>query len=172
VRDQGQLARLGNRRAMVEHSEILFLDGVQDFQAAAAEQIEVDGEFTVNLADERQSLPEPVAGALDFEFHHLAESRGVLIADDVVFGHAEAAQVFQRQIDAALGVVDTDILPEIRELQRGASEVRELLPFCVTVSAEIENQMADGVRRIVAIVENVVESFEPSDGLVLPERGQ
>ncbi len=39
---------------------------------------------------------------------------------DVVFRHAEAAQVFKRQIDASLAVINRNILPEIGELQRGA----------------------------------------------------
>jgi hypothetical protein len=55
--------------------------------------------------------------------HELAElGSGDAISDDLV-GHAEAAHVFLRDIDAALEVVDAHILPEVSELQARASEV-------------------------------------------------
>ena len=88
---------------------------------------------------------------------------------DVVFADFEAAQVFEREIDAALGVIDADVLPEIRQLQRGAGEVGELLALGIAISAEIEHEMADGIRGVVAIGQDVVEGFEARDGLILAE---
>jgi hypothetical protein len=40
---QRQFARLGNRWAVSEHGIVLFRDGVENFLAAAAEQIEIEG---------------------------------------------------------------------------------------------------------------------------------
>ncbi len=88
----------------------------QDFLAAAAEEIEVDREFAVDLRDERQSLTEPIVGALDFELHQGAEGGGVLVAGNVGLADGEATQVFERKIDASLGVVGADVLPEVGEL--------------------------------------------------------
>ena len=78
---------------------------------------------------------------------------------DVVFADLEPAQVFERQIDAALGVVGGDVLPEVGELQGGAGEVGELLALGVAISAEVENEMADGIRRVFAVGQQVVEGF-------------
>ena len=71
---------------MAEDGVILPFDRVQNFLAAAAEEIEIDGEFAINFFDQRQALAKPIAGALDFELHHGAEGRSVLVIRDLAAG--------------------------------------------------------------------------------------
>ena len=66
--------------------------------------------------------------------------------------------------------VHRDVLPEIGELQRRAGGVGEPLPLGVAVAAQVQHQPADGVRRIAAVVEQLVPVSVARDGLVLHER--
>ena len=115
---------------------------------------------------------EPVTGTVDFELHHGAKGRRVLVARDFIFADLKTAQVFERKIDASLGIVGGDVLPEICELQGGAGEIGKALAVGVAVSAKIKDEVTDGIRGIVAVGEDVVECFEASDGLVLTESDQ
>ena len=167
--DESEFARLRNGGTIAENGEVLLLDRVENFLAAAAEEIEIDGQFAIDFGNQRKALAEPVAGALNFKLHHRAESGSVLAVRDLVFADIEAAKVFERKIDAALGVVGGYVLPEVGELQRRAGEVGKLLALGIAISAEVEDEMADGIRGILAIGQQVVESFEARDGLILAE---
>src|SRR5579863_6008045 len=114
--DEREFARFRNRRTVSQDGVILLFDGVENLEASTAEQIEIDGQFTIDLGNQRKALTEPVAGALDFEFHQLAKRRSVPLLRDVVFADLEKAQVFKGQIDPTLFVIDADILPEVGEL--------------------------------------------------------
>ncbi len=115
---------------------------------------------------------EPLAGALDFKLHHLAEGRRVAIVLDIFLADRVTPQIFERQIDSAFGIVHADILPEVGELQRGAGVVGKLLALRVVIAAEIEDEMPDRIRRVAAVGEHIVEGFETGDGLVLAEGDQ
>ena len=111
------------------------------------------------FADQRQTLREPFPRALDFKLHHLAERGSVFAVADRFFAHAEAAQVFERKINSSFGKVRAHVLPEVRQLQRGASVIGKLLALGIAVSAEIQHQVADRIRRIPAIAQQIVERF-------------
>ena len=85
---------------------------------------------------------------------------------------SELFEAFQGEIDSAFVVIGADVLPEICQLERGAGEVGKLLALGVAVSAEIEDQVADGIRGVMAVAEEIVESLVASDGLILAEGGQ
>ena len=82
-------------------------------------------------------------------------SRGVADGANFVFGYTEAAKVFEWKIDTAFAVVSADVLPEVRELQSRAGVVGKLLTFWVAVSAQIQDQVSDWIRRVSAIGEQV-----------------
>src|SRR6266496_4686670 len=170
--DQRELAGLGNGRAFAEHGVILTFDGVEDFLAASAEELDINGNFAADFADQRQSSVEPFSGALDFEAHHLTELWRVAFGGEVTLRDLKAGQVFEWKVDSSLLVIDADILPEIRQLQGGAGEVGELLAFGVAVPAEIKHEMSDWIGGIVAVTEQVVEGLITGSGLVLAECGQ
>ena len=61
-------------------------------------------------------LPEPIAGTLDFKLHQVTEGRSVAVVGDVVFADLESIQIFERQVNSALGIVGGYVLPEIGQL--------------------------------------------------------
>ena len=78
-------------------------------------------------------------------------------------------QQIERKIDAIFLQIHRDVLPEIGELQRGAGGVREALALGIAIAAQIQHQTADGIRRVAAIAEHVVEGLVARHGLVLFE---
>src|SRR5262249_8275326 len=101
--------------------------------------------------------------------HQLAEGGREAALRDLNFCDTEALEAFERKIDAALAVVYRDVLPEVSELQCGAGVVGEVLAFRVGVAAEAKDEMADGVRGVLAVVEDVSEGRKARDGLVAAE---
>ena len=85
---------------------------------------------------------------------------------------AVLAQRIERNVNAALLEISRDVLPEIGELQSGAGGVREALALRVAITAQIEHQAADGVRRIAAIAKHAVPIGIAVHHLVLAKRGQ
>src|SRR5205814_3022068 len=63
-----------------------------------------------------------------------------------------------------------DVLPEIGQLQCGAGVIGKTLTLRITVSTKIKDQMADRIRRVAAIAEQIVKRFISGDGLVLTKR--
>ena len=59
----------------------------------------------------------------------------------------------ERYIDATFFHVARNVLPKIGELQRGAGGVRKALAVLIAVSAKIEDEAADGIGGIFAVVE-------------------
>ena len=148
---------------------MLALDGVENFLATAAKKFEIDGQGCIHFFDQRKASPEPVAGPVYFELHHVAKGRGIEILRQIFLGDRVLAQVFVRQIDSAFGVVDGYILPEVRQLECGASVIGKLLALGILITAKVEHKMADRVRGVTAVGQDVVESFEPGDTLILAE---
>ena len=100
----------------------------------------------------------------------MSQKAGVLqLLRQIFLGDRVLAQVFQRQIDSAFGVVDGYVLPEVRQLQCGAGVIGKLLALGIVIAAKVEHEMADGIRGVAAVGEDVVEGFETGDGLVLAE---
>ncbi len=62
----------------------------------------------------------------------------------------------ERDVDAAFFEIARNVLPEIGELERGAGGVGEALAFGVAIAAEIENEAADGIRGVDAVVDDGV----------------
>ena len=144
-----KLGQFGDCGACAEHVVVAALDGAQDFHAAAAEEIEVESEVTVDFANEGQALLKKPTRAFDFVAHQRAElGSGDAVGDDLV-GHAEAAHVFLRNINAALEEIDAHVLPEVGELQGGAGCVGKFEVFFDSVGTDfaacVKHQTADGI---------------------------
>ena len=103
---------------------------------------------------------EPFARSLHFKLHHGAEGRRVAVRGHVVFGHSEAPQIFERQIDSAFRIVNGYVLPEVRQLQGRAGAVRQFLPLGIAIAAQIEHEMAHGIRRVSAVAEQRRRMFD------------
>ena len=144
-------------------------DGVEDLETAAAEEIEIDGEVAIDHADERKSLVEEVAGVFDFVFEEGAKLGGGDSLLDCGIGYAEALHVVLRKVDAVLGPVDADVLPEVGELKRGTRRIRQAEALFVCVAAGVEDEAADGVGGVAAVAEHVLHGCVARDELVLPK---
>src|SRR6516164_3290748 len=164
---QQDLTPLRNDGPGFQHVEVLPLDGMQNGKAATAEELDVKRQPTIDLLGQRQAAMEPLAGTLHFELHHREKLLGGPLVGQVLLGNAEAGEIFERKIDAAFLEVDGNILPEIGELQCGASEVGKLLAFRIVVAAQVEHKMTHGVGRVLAVAEQVGEAWIAGDNLVL-----
>ena len=68
--------------------------------------------------------------------------------------------------------VARNVLPEIRQLQRGAGVIGKLLALGVAVAAEIQHQAAHRIRRIHAVIEHSVPGGIALHALVLSKGPQ
>ena len=111
-----ELGSPGNCRAGAEHIIIFALDGVEDFETAAAEEIEIDRQIAVDHVDEGQALVEEATRIVDFVLQERAEfgRRNSLL--DCRVGYAKALHVVLRKVDAVFQEIYADVLPEVREL--------------------------------------------------------
>src|SRR5262244_3873858 len=81
--DQTQLATFRDCRAIAEHSISLALDCIQNFLTSAAKEFNIDGKLPTDFRHKRQSPFKPIARAVNFEAHHLAELRSVLARTNI-----------------------------------------------------------------------------------------
>src|SRR5262245_16819233 len=78
----------------------------------------------------------------------------------------------QWNVDAIAIEIARNVLPEVRELERRASVIREKLAGCITVTTQIQNQASNGICGIAAVIENRMPVFVSVDRLILAERRQ
>ena len=102
---EGQLGAFGDSRAGAEDVVVAALDGAENFEAAAAEEIEIERQVAVDAADERQALDEQRARVVDFVSHQGAEIGSGDAGCDGFIGDAVGAHVGLRNVDAAFGEV-------------------------------------------------------------------
>src|SRR5260370_4469255 len=152
---------------MVERVIAAGLDGVEYGKTAAAEHFEIDAEAGVDHFCERHALGEQRARASEQMLHQVNVTVVEAALYEVGFGKAVRRGDIERNVNAALFEVARDVLPEIGELQCSAGGVGELLALLITIAAEIENEAADGIRGIDAIVQDRVPSGITLHRLVL-----
>ena len=102
---------------------MLLLNRVQDFLPSASEEFEINGQFSINHFDQRQPTFKPFPRALDFEPHESAKFPRIVFVRDIGFGYAVNAEIFERQINSSLFVIEADVLPEVRKLKGSAGEI-------------------------------------------------
>jgi len=83
-----------------------------------------------------------------------------------------AGELVLRQVDAALRVVDPDVLPEVGELQPGADGIARGAVRIVVAPVQREQQAPDRVRGTARVVAQRRERRIAVHGHVLRERGQ
>ena len=83
---------------------------------------------------------------------------------------AEAPPVLRGEVDAPAAEVLADVLPVLRELQRRADAVRERDPLRRRRAEHVEHELADRVRREVAVVDELGERLVRRLPLVAPVR--
>src|SRR5581483_520104 len=99
------------------------------------------------------AAPQEIAREGDLVRHQFNELPTDTMRSQIRVGHAEARHVRARQIDASLGKIDRDILPEVGELQAAADEIGKLLALRVPIAEEIQDQAAHRIGGVPSIVE-------------------
>src|SRR5690348_1580180 len=165
--EEASLHASGERGPAVQRVVAHGLDSVEDSDASAGEEIDVDAKFRSDARSERRAGGEKSARARNQIFHQGDVARIEIARDNFVLGQAVGGDEFERDVDAALLEVAADVLPEVRELQRGASGVGERLTLGVAVAEEIEHEAADRIRGVAAISDDIVPGFVAMNGLVL-----
>ena len=77
-----------------------------------------------------------------------------------------------RQVHAAAVVVGLQVLPEVRELQRGTDFVGPRVELRVALSRDAQHQAADRICRSAAVLKQLRPSVVSRHAHVLPERAQ
>ncbi len=131
---------LGDHRPRAKHVVILTLDLFENLQAAAAEKFQIDRQAAVHLPRQRQPLRNNSRATPTASFIARAETIVEAPGEQILDRIAVPLQHIQRKIDAVFLQIDDHVLPEIRELQRGASGVGERLPLRVLVAAQSQHQ--------------------------------
>ena len=118
---------------------------------------------------QRQPFEKQLARHVHRFLHGRAEAIVEAPRKQILHRIAVALEHIQRQIDAILFQIHDHILPEIGELQRRASGVGKRLPLRVAIAAQPQHQAAHRIRRIAAVVEQLLEVAIARDGLILLE---
>ena len=82
---------------------------------------------------------------------------------------AEAPPILFRQVNSADLEVPGYVLPKIGQLQSRANVIGQEGRFLAVSSAEVQDQMADRVRRVLTISQELLEGLIAFDDLVLFE---
>src|SRR5271156_2940940 len=125
---------------------------MQDLQATLAEQVQIEGELAIDHVDQRQTVDEQLASVVDFMPHQFAKCRCRLAPGNRSFVYAELLHIVDGQVDPAPLVIGMDILPEVRQLQSGAGEIRKQEHFRRAIAAGVKNQPSYRVSRVSAVV--------------------
>ena len=96
-------------------------------------------------------------GPRDLERDQLPYLRAGRPGVEVGRDDAEAIEVLGREVDAPGGAVLRHVLPVLGELQRRAHLVGERDPVGCRGAEDVQDELADGVRREVAVGHELVE---------------
>ena len=154
---------------MAQNGKVLALDGVENFLATPAEEFEIDGQVRDPLSRSAEGRAGTSHGPALLRTSSCRKRTGYCDSAPDLLGDRVLAQVFERQIDSAFGVVDGYVLPEVRQLQCGAGVIGKLLALGIAITAKVEHKMSDRIRGVTAVGQDVVESFEAGDSLILAE---
>ena len=150
------------------------LDAGEEREPTTGEQPHLAGEPSVHEPGEHEAASEERARARDLEPEQAPEA---LVRDppgERLAAPGEPVEVLLGEVDPAAVEVTRDVLPEVRQLERGADLVRTRLALRVPVAEEREHDAADRVGRRAAVGDDVGEGREAAGlaGGVAAERGE
>ncbi len=101
--------------------------------------------FAAHHADQRTALLKQRVGIIHFETHQGAKLGRGDAADDVLVGDPEPAHILLGEVYAALGDVQTDILPRVGQLKPGTDQVGETEMLFTLLAAGVKYQPPTGL---------------------------
>ena len=144
-------------------------NGVEHGQAATAEKFDVGSQGPINHLDQGQTPEEQAASSSDQFFHERDVPFVEPALDDVRLGEIVGRERVQGNIDASFLEIARYILPKICQLQRRAGVIGKALPLAITISAQIQHDATDRVRRVNTIIDNSFPCRVALHRLVLAE---
>src|SRR5271166_6718635 len=148
---QQYLASLGDYGPRLQHVVVLALDGAENGEPAATEQLDVARQPTVHHFRQRQPLVKPLPRAIHLKLHHGQKPGRRMTIRQVLLAHAKLREIFQGKVDPSLFEVCAYVLPEVCQLQCCACVVGKLLPLRITITTEIQYEVSHRIRRILTI---------------------
>lgn len=104
---------------------------------------------------QRETFVKELPGETDGFPHRLLKGGSMTEGENIGLPDVVAGQQILRQVDAALLNIDTNVLPEVGELQTGAGVVTEKEESIVAITAEFKHEAAHGVGGVDAIIEDL-----------------
>ena len=153
--DQAELGPLAQAGTPRQDVVPLGRDPVEDRQAPAREEVDVNRQGAGHPRDQRPARVEQRAGTLDLECEQGGECRCEPQRPQIIRADIEPLAVLARQVDPADREVAGHVLPEVRQLQPGARQVGEPGVVVVVRPRQVEHQMPDRIGRAGAVVEQL-----------------
>lgn len=122
--------------------------------------------------DQQKALAEEVPRPGDLKAEEPDERRGDVSQEQVFLRGAEAFEVGLGEIDTVLAEVHGDVLPEVGQLERGADAVRQPSQAGIAQAEQVKDDPAHRVRRVTAVMEQVVKGGVAAGRDIHPEGGQ
>src|SRR3989442_9887303 len=142
-------------RAAAEHVVIGVFDFLQDAQPALDGGADLQADAAGESSAQRHAGQHHLSCSFYLEAHQFAPRLIALLVQDVLLGHAVPRHLVLRQVDAALGIVDLHVLPEIDELKRRADRVRAGEIHISRALEKMQQQAADRIGGAPAGVEQL-----------------
>ena len=165
--EKARLLQFADCGALVKRVVPHGLNGLENGDAAPAEHFEVNAQAGVHHFCKRPSFGKQGACARNEILHQTDEAIIEAALNDIAFSKALGCGGVEGDIDTTFVEVARCVLPEIRELQRGASSVGKALALLVAIAAEVEDQAANRIGGIDAVTENGVPIRVTLRGLIL-----
>src|SRR5690242_17844549 len=144
VPSENEIIELAELRAPVENVVVDFLNRAQDRETPTRKHHDVAPQTPIDHPAQFRPAHQEVASEGNLVSHQGDEFRSgssdrpglETFRESAQSGgrKSEALHVATRQIDAAVGEIDRDILPEIGELQSAADEIGESLPLGIAIT--------------------------------------
>src|SRR5438128_607685 len=115
---------------------------------------------------------EQISGSLQQDTHQFDIAMVKHPVKQIPLAEIVGGKQVERNIDAILLEIARNILPEVGQLESGASEIGERLPLVVVVAAEIKHKAPHRIRRVTAIRYDGIPRGIAMHRLVLAKRGQ
>src|SRR5256884_9240066 len=147
-------------------------DGIEHGQSASAEHLHIHASAPIHHFCQRPAFGEEGAGSDNEIFHQPNVTFIKAPFNNVVLGKPVHRSTIERNVYAANVQVARNILPEVRELQRGAGSIGQTLTLLVAVAAEIQDQAPHRICRIQAIAEDSIPIRVALNSLVPAESFQ
>ena len=154
-RDRPSLAWAKLRRTLL-HRIIGAAQRVARDETRAPKERHLKAKPTARRSDKRPALLEEPPRPPGLEGEQGAQFRAVLATQQPLGVHGEAVQVLGGEVNPAATRVACDVLPVVHELESGADLIGSVKSLGIVQPEELQHEATDGIRRIAAVLQQLV----------------